>query len=281
MGIISGTEVIFRIRGQNLVLELKTNPEQDIKFFQSLSGKLGEHELDENMFYSIISELLYQQFYEGHDILVDRVAKKRIKIRGADSIISKSITMLVKSSIPWLSGEYVDVIRNLSIDLDLDFPTMLANLSNKLRAMQAGGDDMIAMMGGQVIFSMTISEALTLFRSKVGDIVTEKLIKEAQIRPFSSKISKKQLNIQITRMLAEDYSILMNLTVLKELAKANLKFIAQRDFNIILRDMLDNLELEISGRKINRDNDEKSALMVDDDNTLDNNGLPELPSFDL
>ncbi len=276
-----GMEVNFRIRGNFLIIEIDTDVEGDIKYLEDKKGLLGEDDFDETQLHEIIEDLLTQQFYESDDFLTDRIAKKKIKIRGSDSIVKKSIIMMTNSAMPWFKGDFVQTLKNFSSDLDLDFHELISRYVYKLRSMELGGPEMMEMMGGEVLISMAIGEALSQFRTRVGDIVTELLIKEATTRGFVGEYGIKSVDESITKYLAEEYSILMNLRVLREFARVNLQSVAQRDFDILSLEMLDKIEeMEDPKRKKKRSKREKSKIIEGEDE-LSNDVQPALPDFDF
>lgn len=276
-----GMEVNFRIRGNFLILEIDTDVKGDIKYLEDKKGKLGENDFDETQLHEIVEDLLTQQFYDSDDFLTDRIAKKKIKIRGSDSIVKKSIIMITNSAMPWFEGDFVQALKNFSSDLDLDFHELISRYVYKLRSMELGGPEMMEMMGGEVLVSMAIGEALSQFRTRVGDIVTELLIKEATTRGFVIEYGIRSVDESITKYLAEEYSILMNLRVLREFARVNLQSVAQRDFNILSLEMLDKIE-EIGDprRKKKRAKGIKSILIEGEDEPT-NDVQPAMPDFDF
>ncbi|MHA2504003.1 MAG: AbrB/MazE/SpoVT family DNA-binding domain-containing protein [Candidatus Kariarchaeaceae archaeon] len=251
LGIEPGTEVVVRIRGQFLLIELDTDIEGDIAFLEQYSGQLEEGTFDMNSCEDIIRDLIEQQFYEGGDIITDRVGNQKITIRGADRIIAESIKILSHASRHWLDGNYVECLREFSEALDLDFPLLLATFRGKLDAMIPGGDlEMVQMMGGEVIFSMVVSTAITHFRERVGDMVTERLIKRAEEKGYIKSLGEDTVVGLVTKQLAERYSILMNLRTLRELARTSVKSVGQRMFTKLGEEMLDEFGMETTPLKV-------------------------------
>ncbi|MCY3411209.1 MAG: AbrB/MazE/SpoVT family DNA-binding domain-containing protein [Candidatus Heimdallarchaeota archaeon] len=238
-----GMEVQFRIRGQILQVELKTDVRKDIEYLKSKD--LAADTLDEESIRSITRDLVYQQFYTGtDDTLTDRVGKRKLKIRGADSIISEVINIITHCSRFWMEGDPVQTIKAFSEEFELDFSTVLARFADKIRSMLLGGDDLIALMGAEVVYAMALGEVLSQFRTRIGDIVTEYLFKEANQREYIEKLGYETVEDLITKSLADEYSILMNLKVLQEFAKINLNSVGRRAYNKLSEEMLDSYEGE-------------------------------------
>lgn len=276
-----GMEVNFRIRGNFLILEIDTDVKGDIKYLEDKKGKLGEKDFDETQLHEIVEDLLTQQFYDSDDFLTDRIAKKKIKIRGSDSIVKKSIIMITNSAMPWFEGDFVQALKNFSSDLDLDFHELISRYVYKLRSMELGGPEMMEMMGGEVLVSMAIGEALSQFRTRVGDIVTELLIKEATTRGFVIEYGIRSVDESITKYLAEEYSILMNLRVLREFARVNLQSVAQRDFNILSLEMLDKIEEIGDPRRKKKRAKGKKSILIEGEDEPTNDVQPAMPDFDF
>lgn len=276
-----GMEVNFRIRGNFLILEIDTDVKGDIKYLEDKKGKLGENDFDETQLHEIVEDLLTQQFYDSDDFLTDRIAKKKIKIRGSDSIVKKSIIMITNSAMPWFEGDFVQALKNFSSDLDLDFHELISRYVYKLRSMELGGPEMMEMMGGEVLVSMAIGEALSQFRTRVGDIVTELLIKEATTRGFVIEYGIRSVDESITKYLAEEYSILMNLRVLREFARVNLQSVAQRDFNILSLEMLDKIEEIGDPRRKKKRAKGKKSILIEGEDEPTNDVQPAMPDFDF
>ena len=294
-----GQEVNFRIRGQVLIVELETDIQQNIKYLNSVD--LSTDSLDETQAHEIISDLLNQQFYNGNDNLTDRVGKRIIKIRGTDAIVTEVLNILTHSSRFWINGNPVETLREFSKDFDLDFPTLVKKFSDKIRNMLLGGEDLIAIMGGEVVFAMAVGEALSQFRTRVGDIVTESLFKNAIERGYVKKLGVDTIEDLITRSLADDYSILMNLRVLKEFAKVNLKSVGQRKYRELSEEMLDSFKHvrtpeHVIKRRERRQRRKKGSSVTkqvyeneippEDEKPLETfsdeeDMMPDLPSFDF
>lgn len=314
LGIEPGMEVNVRIRGQVLVIELDTDIAGDIAFLEEIKGTLQESEFDMNSVEEIIRDLLCQQFYQGDDVLTDRVGKESIVIRGSDAIINETVKILTLASRHWLKGSYTETLREFADDLDLDFSSLLFNYVQKIRSMMPGGDtSMIEMMGGEVPFSMAVSTALTHFRERVGDLVTERLIKQAEEREYIAKLGKDTVDELITKSLAERYSILMNLRTLRELARTSVKSVGQRKFISISEELLDEYDelttpdhvikrrerqlrrriqkARESGQEFDRERLKEEVGLADvrrpqsgredEDDDEDSEALPEMPSFDF
>ncbi|MCH8906487.1 MAG: AbrB/MazE/SpoVT family DNA-binding domain-containing protein [Candidatus Heimdallarchaeota archaeon] len=247
LNIDPGMEVQFRIRGHYLLVELNTNVEQEVKYLRvTMKDKLGHLDFDEGGMDEIIRDLISQQFYVGQDMLTDRVGRTQYKIRGADSIVNEVVKLLVHAGRHWLEGKYVETFHEFSEDLELDFASLISRFNNKMRSMAMGGDDMIAMMGGEVVFAMAIGEVLTQFRTRVGDETQERIFKEAVIQGYTSKLGEETVEDAIIARLADKYSILMNLRVLREMARVSINSIGVRKFEKISGSLLDELtELEM------------------------------------
>ncbi|MDH5644604.1 MAG: AbrB/MazE/SpoVT family DNA-binding domain-containing protein [Candidatus Heimdallarchaeota archaeon] len=303
LGIEPGMKVSFRIRGQVLVVELDTDIDKDLEYLRGKKGKLGEADLAEGGIQEIIMDLLSQQFYRGDDTLTDRVGRESVKIRGSDAILQEVVSMLHHSARYWMNGDYIETLREFADNLELDFPTLLSRLVQKLKNMEVGGQDMISLMGGEVIFSMAIGEAITQFRVRVGDQVTELIYKEAQELGYVKRLGEETVEELVARKLADHYSILMNLRVLRELARSSVRTIGKRDFEKYNNSLIESFVSEKTPehiikrreRRIKRlrrkgiEVDEEEFLYNptvddDDDEEMDGeifeNDLPDLPSFD-
>ena len=312
LGIEPGMEVHVRIRGQFLLIEIDTDIEADIEYLEKYRGQLGETTFDMNSVEDIIRDLLEQQFYDGENYIIDRVGNEKVLVRGSDRIIEESIKILSHASRHWLDGNYVETVREFAEALDLDFPILLATFKQKLDSMIPNGDlSMIATMGGEVVFSMIVATAITHFRERVGDMVTEKLIKRAEERGFVKALGLDTVESLVTQQLAERYSILMNLRTLRELARTSVKSTGERIFSKRTEEMLDEFDEKNTPKKVierrkrtfrrriakardeGRDIDREElrtelgldAIVVDDDEDdereLEDNSMPEMPSFDF
>lgn len=247
-----GMEVKFSIRGQILQVEVVHDVVEDIKYLEEKKGKLGESDFDDAQMGEIINDLLCQQFYEGNDILTDRIGREKYKIRGADSIVQESIKILVHGGRYWLESDYAKTFHEYADFFELDFASIISNFNDKLRGMEMGGPSMIAMMGGEVIFAMAIGEVLTQFRTRVGDETQERLIREAEILGYSESLGDETVEDTIIGGLAERYSILMNLRVLRELARVSIKSLGSRRFEKIANNLLkefDGMNMPVHIRK--------------------------------
>ncbi|MCE7733712.1 MAG: AbrB/MazE/SpoVT family DNA-binding domain-containing protein [Candidatus Heimdallarchaeota archaeon] len=242
LDIKAGMEVKFSIRGQILQVEVVHDVVEDIKFLEDRGGKLGEADFDDAQMGEIINDLLSQQFYEGSDILTDRIGREKYKIRGADSIIQETIKILVHGGRYWLEGNYVKTFHEYAELFELDFASIVSNFNNKLKGMEMGGPSMISMMGGEVIFAMAIGEVLTQFRTRVGDETQERLIRETEILGYTEALGEETVEEIIIGGLAEKYSILMNLRVLRELARVSIKSLGSRRFEKIAENLLKEFE---------------------------------------
>ncbi|MFV2015285.1 MAG: AbrB/MazE/SpoVT family DNA-binding domain-containing protein [Candidatus Heimdallarchaeota archaeon] len=237
-----GMEVKFSIRGQILQVEIVHDVVENIRYLDEKTGKLGESDFDDAQMGEIISDLLSQQFYEGSDILTDRIGREKYKIRGADSIIQEAIKILVHGGRHWLEGNYVKTFHEYADLFELDFASIVSKFNNKIKGMEMGGPSMIAMMGGEVIFAMAIGEVLTQFRTRVGDETQERLIREAEILGYAEALGDETVEEIVIGGLAEKYSILMNLRVLRELARVSIKSLGSRRFEKIAENLLKEFE---------------------------------------
>ncbi len=243
LNIKPGMEVNWRIRGQFLVVELKTDVKKNIEFLNSKD--LGAEGLDEEMCTSIIRDLVYQQFYTGSDDkITDRIGNKVVQVRGADAIIRTVIDVLAYASRHWRNGHPVETLREFAHDFELDFPTVIARFSTKIENMLLGGEDLIQLMGGEVVYAMAVGEILSQFRTRIGDLVTESLFKDAHERGYIAKLDYETVENLITKSLADEYSILMNLKVLQEFAKINLNTVGKFDYDKLAAEMLDSYKNE-------------------------------------
>lgn len=272
LNIKPGMEVNFRIRGQFLIVELDTDVEANIKYLRGLD--LDTEGLDESQLRDIVRDLVYQQFYIGDNQLTDRIGKRIIKIRGADAIVQEIINVFVFASNDWLKGNPVDTLKQLATDFELDFPTIISKFSEKMKAMLLGGEDLIKLMGGQVIYAMGVGEILSQFRTRIGDIVTDNLFKEAKERGYISKLSYETVEDLITKSLADEYSILMNLKVLKFFAQVSLKSVGERVYNKLSKEMLDSYSGEITPehiikRRERREKRKNKGMAVEDKGAAD------------
>lgn len=239
LGIDPGMEVVVRIRGQYLIVEIDHDVQADVEFLASLSGQLGEQEIEMPMIEDILNDLIKQQFYHGDDILTDRINQTTLKIRGSGVIIEQTVKIMAQASRNWLKGDYVECLRQFADALDIDFLALLAAYVRTLKNMLPGGDlSMIQMMGGEIPYTMAVSTCLTHFREKVGDVVTESLIKLAEERGYVDDMGEEAVEDMITQSLAEKYSILMNLRTLREMARTSVKFVGARQFNLLSDEML-------------------------------------------
>ncbi|MHA2404419.1 MAG: AbrB/MazE/SpoVT family DNA-binding domain-containing protein [Candidatus Kariarchaeaceae archaeon] len=254
LGIEGGMEVMFRIRGHYLLVELDTDVDTDLKYLRDKKNKLVEEDIaNDQTIREIVYDLLSQQFYHGNDLLTDRVGRREYKIRGSDSIIQQVVEMLVHAGRHWQQGNYIDTLKEFADDLELDFPSLLSKLVNKFRSMEVGGDDMIRMMGGEVIFSMAIGEALMQFRTRIGDETRERLLKEANVLGYVSKLGNQLVEDVVIGGLSDEFSILLNLKVLRELARMSVKSVGERKFNVISGELLSEFEqLEIPDDELRR-----------------------------
>ena len=309
LGIEPGMEVNVLIRGQFLIVELDTDIESDIEFLEGYKGKLGEQAFDMNSVEDIIKDLLEQQFYAGENFIVDRVGNQKMLIRGSDRIIKESIKILSHASRHWLDGNYVETIREFAEALDLDFAILLSTFRRKLDSMAPGGDmSMIEVMGGEVVFSLAVATAVTHFRERVGDIVTERIVKRAEERGYIKALGQDTVENLITQQLAERYSILMNLRTLRELARTSVKSTGERAYSTKVEELLDEFDdkntpqkvidrrkrtyrrrlarARDEGREIDRDQLREElgldAIVVDDEEEeLTEDAMPSMPSFDF
>lgn len=295
LNIKPGMEVNWRIRGQFLVVELQTDVRANIEFLESKD--LGAKGLDEEMCTSIIRDLVYQQFYTGSDdIITDRIGTRTLKIRGSDAIISAVIDVLAYASRHWREGKPVESLREFAHDFELDFPTLIAKFSNKIENMLIGGDDLIKLMGAEVVYAMAVGEVLSQFRTRIGDIVTENLFKDANERGYISKLDYETVEDLITKSLADEYSILMNLKVLQEFAKINLNTVGKFDYDRLASEMLDsyknvNTPDHVLRRRKRRARRKKSTSKQSSKNereidesenvNTENSTMPDLPDFDF
>jgi hypothetical protein len=185
--------------------------------------------------------------------LTDRVGRREYKIRGSDSIIQQVVEMLVHAGRHWQQGNYIETLKEFADDLELDFPSLLSKLVSKFRSMEVGGDDMIRMMGGEVIFSMAVGEALMQFRTRIGDETRERLLKEANVLGYVSKLGNQLVEDVVIGGLSDEFSILLNLKVLRELARMSVKSVGERKFNVISGELLSEFEqLEIPDDEVRR-----------------------------
>ncbi len=253
LGIESGMEVQFRIRGHYLLVELNTEVTNDLRYLKQKKGGLGAEDLDDTNLQEIIYDLLAQQFYHGKNILTDRIGRKQYEIRGSDSIVQQVIDMMVHSGRHWLEENFADTLKEFADNLEIDFPSLLSKFVTKLRSMEVGGDDMIKMMGGEVIFSMAVGEALMQFRTRIGDETRERLLKEADVLGYVDKLGDETIEDIVIGHLADKYSILLNLRVLRELARMSVKSVGDRDFMAISKELLSEFkELETPAHIIRR-----------------------------
>jgi AbrB family looped-hinge helix DNA binding protein len=244
LGIEGGMEVMFRIRGHYLLVELDTDVDTDLKYLRDKKNKLVEEDIaNDQTIREIVYDLLSQQFYHGNDLLTDRVGRREYKIRGSDSIIQQVVEMLVHAGRHWQQGNYIDTLKEFADDLELDFPSLLSKLVN----------NMIRMMGGEVIFSMAIGEALMQFRTRIGDETRERLLKEANVLGYVSKLGNQLVEDVVIGGLSDEFSILLNLKVLRELARMSVKSVGERKFNVISGELLSEFEqLEIPDDELRR-----------------------------
>ncbi len=262
----------FRIRGHFLIAEKARETEKNIKYLNQKSGQLGERFLTLDELEDIIKDLLYQQFYRGDNYITDRIGKVEFKILGAQAILDEVVEVLKEGSEEWLTGNYVDCLSNFAEDLDLDFPTLLEEFSNKVKNLEIMGP-ITDKEGASIMYALSIGETLSEFRTRVGDIVTENLIKEAEVVQAHIPDKKKKLETEeiedmITQKLADKYSILMNIRVLKELAKVSLKTIGQRQYKTASERLFNELFVQEGPLKPEQDVKDIKELK------------PSLPSFD-
>ncbi|MHA2032296.1 MAG: AbrB/MazE/SpoVT family DNA-binding domain-containing protein [Candidatus Kariarchaeaceae archaeon] len=302
-----GMEVKFSIRGQILQVEVVHDVVEDILYLEEKSGHLGESDFDDAQMGEIIHDLLSQQFYEGSDILTDRIGREKYKIRGADSIVQETIKILVHGGRFWLEGNYLKTFHEYADLFELDFASIISNFNNKLKGMEMGGPSMISMMGGEVIFAMAIGEVLTQFRTRVGDETQERLIREAEILGYTEALGDETVEEIIIGGLAEKYSILMNLRVLRELARVSIKSLGSRRFDKIAETLLNEFEGMVMPEHIKKrivrrhkraskkakekglpfdqklpfDETMTPSEPIKEVETEDETEIPELPSFDF
>ncbi len=241
----------FRIRGHFLIVEKARETSKNIQYLKEKRGKFGEKYLTQDELEDIIRDLLYQQFYRGNNYVTDRVGSSEYKVLGAQAILDEVVEVFKEGSEPWLQGDYVETLRRFAEDLDLDFPTLLEEFVKKMKNLEVMGP-ITDKDGASIVYALAIGETLSEFRTRVGDIVTENLIKEAEVvrtelenknDPDLLEInySAEELEDIITQKLADKYSILMNLRVLKELAKVSLKSIGQRHYKKISQELFDSI----------------------------------------
>ncbi len=265
----------FRIRGHFLIVEKARETSKNINYLKSKKGKLGEEFLSADELEDIIRDLLYQQFYRGNNYVTDRVGRTEYKVLGAQAILDEVVNVFKEGSTHWLNGNYVDTLRMFAEDLDLDFPTLLEEFVKKMKNLEVMGP-IVDKDGASIVYALAIGETLSEFRTRVGDIVTEQLIKEAEVVKTElensgdpnlnlNQYTTDELEDIITQKLADRYSILMNLRVLKELAKVSLKSIGQRQYKKISQELFDSIF------KIQPDSGEDSPKEFK---------MPSIPSFD-
>ncbi len=243
----------FRIRGHFLIVEKARETSKNINYLREKKGKFGEEFLSPDELEDIIRDLLYQQFYRGNNYVTDRVGRSEYKVLGAQAILDEVVEVFKEGSEPWLRGDYVETLRRFAEDLDLDFPTLLEEFVKKMKNLEVMGP-ITDKDGASIVYALAIGETLSEFRTRVGDMVTENLIKEAEVvrneltnsEDPNLKIenySPEELEDIITQKLADRYSILMNLRVLKELAKVSLKSIGQRQYKKISEELFKSIFL--------------------------------------
>lgn len=277
----------FRIRGNILIVEKEQDTSTNIKYLQSKKGMFGDEHLSREDLEDVVRDLLQQQFYKGENQITDRVGQMALKIRGSDAIVEEVIQVLTHSSMPWLEGDYTQVLRNFAEDLELDFPSLLGQFTIKMRNMEMmiPPEDRDS---ASILFAMGIGETLSEFRTRVGDIVTERLIKEAiVVKEFmrdepdfvGEELHALELEDIITDELAQNYSILMNLKVLKELAKVSIKSVGERKFKEFSHKLFNNIftAQEELVEQPDADFSMPSMPSFGDDN--DDDDMPSLPSF--
>lgn len=228
----------FRIRGNVLIVEKAQDTGSNIEYIMSKKHEFGEEHLLRSDLEDIIRDLLHQQFYLGDNVLTDRVGRQTVKVRGADSILEEVINVLTEDAEKWLEGDYASVLIGFAEDLDIDFPTLLGEFTAKMRNMEVMGKP-TDRDTASIPFALAVGETLSEFRTRVGDIVTERLIKEAEVvKEFIKDDSDfiggnfplDLLEDIITDELAQNFSILMNLRVLKEFARVSIKSVGERPF---------------------------------------------------
>ncbi|RMG19968.1 MAG: AbrB/MazE/SpoVT family DNA-binding domain-containing protein [Methanobacteriota archaeon] len=243
----------FRIRGHFLIVEKARETTKNINYLREKKGKLGEEFLSPDELEDIIRDLLYQQFYRGNNYVTDRVGRSEYKVLGAQAILDEVVEVFKEGSEPWLHGDYVETLRHFAEDLDLDFPTLLEEFVKKMKNLEVMGP-ITDKDGASIVYALAIGETLSEFRTRVGDMVTENLIKEAEVVKSElensedpnikvENYSAEELEDIITQKLADKYSILMNLRVLKELAKVSLKSIGQRQYKKISEELFKSIFL--------------------------------------
>lgn len=237
----------FRIRGHFLIVEKARETSKNINYLRDKKGQFGEEFLSTDELEDIIRDLLYQQFYRGNNYVTDRVGRTEYKVLGAQAILDEVVEVFKDGSEPWLQGDYVETLRRFADDLDLDFPTLLEEFVKKMKNLEVMGP-ITDKDGASIVYALAIGETLSEFRTRVGDMVTENLIKEAEVVRnelennndpdlIEENYSSDELEDIITQKLADRYSILMNLRVLKELAKVSLKSIGQRQYKKISEEL--------------------------------------------
>lgn len=307
LGLDAGTKMRVTIIGHILQMEIAESDVQDeIAFLQEWQGdgenpgKLGEVDLDDGQITEIARDLLSQQFYGGQNLLTDRVGRHSIRVNGADTIIQETINNMVNASQDWLQGDYISTIRQYCDLFNLDFGSVLTNFNTKIRGLTMGGGDILAMMGGSVILAMIIGEILTQFRTRVGDETQEKILREAEIIGYNRKLGDETVEDKIISELADNYSILLNIKVLRELARISLKAIGQKpylDFSEKLLSEMENMKMpkavkkRLERRKKRRARTKGIEYVPEDDDDDDDEEesdepeqemtLPGMPSFDF
>jgi AbrB family looped-hinge helix DNA binding protein len=268
----------FRIQGNILIVEKAQDTAADIEYLKGKEGLFGEEFLSREDIEDVVRDLLMQQFYKGDNVITDRVGNTSIRIRGSQVIIDEVISVLTHSAEPWLQGDYTQNLRNFAEDLELDFPSLLAEFAIKMKNMEMllpPNDRDTA----SILVALAIGETLSEFRTRVGDIVTEKLIKEATVvkefmkaeSDFVGKhITPNDLEDIITDELAQNFSILMNLKVLKELAKVSIKSVGERKFKEYSNILFENI---FKGKEYQNEREDQPDLP-------DMPGLPDFNTFD-
>lgn len=268
--------VNFRIRGQILIVEKSSDIAANIDFLYQHQGNFGENFLTNQDIKEIISDLLFQQFYKGDNYLTDRMNQMAVRVSGAEAILDEVIKILVEDTTNWLNGNYTATLQKFAEDLNLDFPTLLEEFTKKVEILFMASPPVNRDLAS-IIFSLAVGETFSEFRTRIGDIVTERLIKEAIVEKSErmhnedftgGNLSPTQLEEIITEKLTAEYSLLLNLRVLKELARVTLKTVGEKKFNEMSQSLFDDLFVE------------KTEPSIDSTMTVSNN-IPDLPDFDF
>lgn len=132
----------------------------------------------------VITFIIYQQFFREPNFIIDRSAKKKIRVENSDLVIKKLKEKIIEHCFLFVERKEKEFIKALGEDFGIETNAIVEHYTAKIESLAMGVEDLsfkMTMALSGVFSSLQkneISRSHSILREKLGKAVTDKRFTE-------------------------------------------------------------------------------------------------------